>query len=215
MSAGISLHLLAYLFDPAEPALAAALRELRTSRVGRAETMVRMLEADDVGVTWEQVSALAGGTVGRPHVAQALVAAGRVATVGDAFTPEWIGTGGRYWADKVELDVVDAVRLVTGAGGVAVFAHPAAVKRGRTVGDDVVRVMAEAGLAGLEVDHVDHDEPARQRLRRLADELGLLATGSSDYHGTNKTVRLGEHLTDETAYEAIVARATGAQVVTA
>ncbi len=115
---------------------------------------------------------------------------------------------------KVELDVVDAVRLVTGAGGVAVFAHPAASKRGRTVADDVVREMAAAGLAGLEVDHVDHDEEGRTHLRGLAAELGLLTTGSSDFHGANKTVQLGAETTSPEALERIVALATGVPVLT-
>lgn len=213
VSAGISLHLLAYLFDPAEPRFAAARERLRASRVGRAETMARRLEAAGTGVTWERVQQLAGGTVGRPHVAQALVEAGQVATVGDAFTVEWIGTGGRFHVSKAELDVVEAVQLVIGAGGVAVFAHPAASRRGRTVGDDVVRAMAEAGLAGLEVDHVDHDDAGRDRLRALADELDLLMTGSSDYHGANKTVRLGARTTGEDAYARLVGQARGLPVL--
>ena len=211
---GISLHLLAYLFDPADPALVAAFETLRTSRVGRAEAMARRLEAAGTGVTWAQVQQLAGGTVGRPHVAQALMANGLVGSVGEAFTPDWIGTGGRFYVPKVELDVLSAVRLVTAAGGVAVFAHPRATRRGRTVDDDVVAAIAEAGLAGLEVDHVDHDDDARRHLRGLADELGLLTTGSSDFHGANKTVRLGENVTPEASYERIVALASGAEVVT-
>ncbi len=211
-SRGISLHLLALLFDPAEPEFAAARRELRTSRVTRAERMVASLAAAGTGVTWDQVRALAAGAVGRPHVAQALVDHGLVPTVADAFSPEWIGTGGRHWAGKLELDVLQAVALVRGAGGVSCFAHPAAVKRGRTVPDDVIGEMAAAGLAGLEVDHPDHDEPARDHLRRLAAELDLVVTGGSDFHGAAKTVRLGAHLTGEAAYEALVERATGAQV---
>jgi len=211
---GVSLHLLAYLFDPAEPAFAAVRAELRSSRVGRAETIARRLERAGTGVTWQRVQELAGGTVGRPHLAQALVEAGCVASIGEAFAPEWIGTGGRFWAPKVEVGVVDAVRLVVGAGGVAVFAHPSASKRGRTVSDGVIEEMAEVGLAGLEVDHVDHDEAARARLRDLAGALGLFTTGSSDYHGANKTVGLGEHLTPEASYEALVERATGLEVVT-
>ncbi|MBW3641196.1 MAG: PHP domain-containing protein, partial [Actinobacteria bacterium] len=161
---GISLHLLAYLFDPDEPALATALQELRGSRVGRAETMARMLEADGTGVTWERVQELAGGTVGRPHLAAALVEQGHVASIADAFTPDWIGEHGRYWVAKTELDVLDAIRLVRGAGGVSIFAHPAASSRGRTVGVDVIADMAAAGLAGLEVDHVDHEKSARAAL---------------------------------------------------
>ncbi len=212
---GISLHLLAYLFDPEEPELAEAMRAMRESRVGRAERMVRRLEDAGTGVTWERVQELAQGAVGRPHIAQALVERGHVADVSAAFTPEWIGTHGRFWEGKLELDVVEGVRLVVGAGGVPVFAHPAAVKRGRTVGDDVVVAMAEAGLVGLEVDHVDHDEDAKRHLRGLAGELGLLVTGSSDFHGSNKTVQLGAHTTSPAAYEAVVERATGAVVVTA
>ena len=157
---------------------------------------------------------LAAGTVGRPHIAQALVERGLVPTVTDAFTPEWIGTGGRHWAGKLELDVQEAIGLVRAAGGVAVFAHPGAAARGRTVSDAAVAAMAEAGLAGLEVDHVDHTEQARTHLRGLAAGLGLLTTGSSDFHGGNKTVALGAHTTSRKAYEALVGQASGVPVVT-
>jgi 3',5'-nucleoside bisphosphate phosphatase len=211
---GISLHLLAYLFDPDDAALSTALQDLRTSRTGRARAMADGLEAAGTGVTWAAVQQLAGGTVGRPHLAQALVAQGHVGSVGEAFTAEWIGTGGRYWVPKLELDVMEAVRLVTAAAGVAVFAHPSAVSRGRTVGDDVIAAMAEAGLAGLEVDHVDHDDAARAHLRALAAELGLLTTGSSDFHGANKSVQLGAHLTSEQSWEQIAAHASGLEAVT-
>lgn len=202
---GISLHLLAYLFDPDEPALATALQELRGSRVGRAETMARMLEADGTGVTWERVQELAGGTVGRPHLAAALVEQGHVASIADAFTPDWIGEHGRYWVAKTELDVLDAIRLVRGAGGVSIFAHPAASSRGRTVGVDVIADMAAAGLAGLEVDHVDHEKSARAALADLAAHLGLAITGSSDFHGENKQVQLGAYTTSQPAYEQLMA----------
>jgi predicted metal-dependent phosphoesterase TrpH len=208
VSGDISLHLLAYLFDPDEPVLAEQLRLLRESRVGRAEAMARRLEEAGTGVTWARVQQLAGGTVGRPHVAQALVEQGHVATVGGAFTPEWIGTGGRFYVAKRELEVLEAVRLVRQAGGVPVFAHPSAAARGRTVSDDVIGAMAEAGLAGLEVDHVDHDDAARAHLTGLAADLGLLTTGSSDFHGTMKTVRLAAHTTAEASYERLVAEAT-------
>lgn len=210
---GISLHLLAYLFDPDEPLLRARLTGLVQSRAGRAEQMARLLQDAGTGVTWERVRELAGGTVGRPHVAQALIEQGHVTTVSEAFTPEWIGTSGRFWVSKLELDIVEAIRLVVAAGGVAVFAHPAAGTRGRIVGDDVIAEMAAAGLAGLEVDHVDHDAAARLRLQALAAELDLLTTGSSDYHGTNKPVRLGAELTGEASYDGLLARATGVEVL--
>ena len=212
---GISLHLLGYLYDPDEPALAATLQGMRDSRRQRAEQMARMLEADGTGVTWERVQELAGGTVGRPHLAQALIELGHVADIRGAFVPEWIGTRGRYWVPKRDLDVLDAIRLIRAAGGVTVFAHPAASGRGRTVGEDVIAEMAEAGLHGLEVDHYDHEPEARAALRGLAADLGLLVTGSSDFHGTNKTVALGENTTAVEMYERLVAAATGLEVLAA
>lgn len=210
---GISLHLLAYLFDPHDAALAARLAQVRASRDGRARAMVDALAADGHPVSWDQVEALAGGTVGRPHVGQALVDAGLVRDLDEAFTPDWIGTRGRYWVGKQDLPVLEAIALVRAAGGRTVFAHPGASARGRTVGDDVVAAMAAAGLDGLEVDHVDHTQDAREHLRRLAAELDLLVTGASDFHGERKTVRLGENLTTEQAFEALVSRPTALEVL--
>ncbi|MFJ1706473.1 PHP domain-containing protein [Kitasatospora sp. NPDC088346] len=212
---GVSLHLLAYLFDPAEPAFAAERELVRTDRFRRARLIVDRCRELGAPIDWQQVERIAGaGSVGRPHIASALVEAGVVATVSDAFTAEWLANGGRADVRKHETDPVTAVRLVRAAGGVPVFAHPGASKRGATVSDRVIAELAEAGLAGLEVDHLDHDEPTRAHLRGLAAELGLLATGSSDYHGTRKTVRLGEYTTDPAVYEALLAQATGARPIT-
>lgn len=208
---GVSMHMLAYLFDPEEPALLAERELVRDDRVPRARAMVAKLNELGVPVTWEQVRRIAGdGTVGRPHVASAMVELGVVPTVSDAFTPEWLADGGRAWAPKHETDPFEAIRLVKAAGGVTVFAHPAAAKRGRTVPEATIAELAEAGLDGIEVDHIDHDEPTRARLRALADDLGLLVTGSSDYHGSRKTVALGAHATDPEVYGEITRRATGA-----
>ncbi|AEY91530.1 MULTISPECIES: PHP domain-containing protein [Streptomyces] len=208
---GVSMHLLAYLFDPEEPALLAERELVRDDRVPRAKGMVAKLNALGVPVTWEQVERIAaGGSVGRPHVASALVELGVVPTVGDAFTEEWLADGGRAFVEKHETDPFEAIRLVKAAGGVSVFAHPAAAKRGRTVPESRIAEMAEAGLDGIEVDHMDHDADARDRLRGLAKELGLLVTGSSDYHGSRKTVALGAFTTDPEVYGEITRRATGA-----
>ncbi|MEU9133052.1 PHP domain-containing protein [Kitasatospora sp. NPDC048540] len=212
---GVSLHLLAYLFDPAEPAFAAERELVRTDRFRRARLIVERCRELGAPIDWAQVERIAGrGSVGRPHIASALVEAGVVPTVSDAFTAEWLANGGRADVRKHETDPVTAVRLVRAAGGVPVFAHPGAAKRGDTVSDEVIAELAAAGLAALEVDHMDHDEPTRARLRGLAAELGLLTTGSSDYHGARKTVRLGEHTTDPAVYEALVAQATGARPLT-
>ncbi|MER8012878.1 PHP domain-containing protein [Streptomyces griseoluteus] len=208
---GVSLHLLAYLFDPEEPALLAERELVRDDRVPRAHAMIAKLNALGVPVTWEQVERIAaGGTVGRPHIASALVELGAVPTVSDAFTPEWLADGGRAHVDKHETDPLEAIRLVKGAGGVTVLAHPAAAKRGRTVSPDAVAAMAAAGLDGLEADHTEHDPATRTRLRGLAKDLDLLVTGSSDYHGTRKAVALGENTTDPEVYGEIIRRATGA-----
>ncbi|MFI2376001.1 PHP domain-containing protein [Streptomyces sp. NPDC018964] len=208
---GISMHMLAYLFDPEEPALLAERELVRDDRVPRAQGMIAKLNALGVPVTWEQVARIAGdGSVGRPHVASALVELGVVPTVNDAFTREWLADGGRAHMEKHETDPFEALRLVKGAGGVAVFAHPAASKRGRTVPESAIAELAAAGLDGIEVDHMDHDPQTRARLRGLAKELGLLVTGSSDYHGSRKTCVLGEFMTDPEVYGEITRRATGA-----
>ncbi|MCX5228492.1 PHP domain-containing protein [Streptomyces sp. NPDC006553] len=208
---GIGLHMLAYLFDPEEPALLAERELVRDDRVPRARAMVGKLQELGVPVTWEQVARIAGdGSLGRPHVAEALVELGVVPDVSGAFTPEWLADGGRAYVEKHELDPIDAIRLVKAAGGVTVFAHPLAVKRGQVLPEASIARLAEAGLDGIEVDHMDHDEATRARLRGLAKELGLLTTGSSDYHGSRKTCRLGEYTTDPEIYGEITRRAAGA-----
>ncbi|MFC5908440.1 PHP domain-containing protein [Streptacidiphilus monticola] len=211
---GVSMHLLAYLFDPAEPEFARERVLVHDDRFRRAEMIVERCRALGAPITWAQVQRIAGtGAVGRPHVASALVEAGVVPTVDAAFTADWLANKGRADVPKRETDPVTAIRLVRAAGGVPVFAHPGAAKRGATVTDETIAELAAAGLAGLEVDHTDHDAGTRDHLRGLARELGLLVTGSSDYHGSRKTVRLGANTTDPSVYEALVDQATGAKPV--
>ena len=209
-----SVHLLAYLFDPREPRLAAELSTLRTDRERRGRAIVDKLNALGVPVTWDDVIAVAGtAPVGRPHIAQALVAQGAVDSFAGAFTDEWIGAGGRAYVAKHALEPAAAVRLVVGAGGVPVLAHPSVGKRGTTLADDQIAALADAGLMGLEIDHPDQDRATRDRLRTLARDLQLVATGSSDDHGTLTGRRLGCETTEPPAYDAIVAAATGATPV--
>ena len=208
----IALHLLAYLFDPAEPRLAADLLALRTDREQRAEKIVTKLRADGVPITWDEVRGYAaGGSVGRPHIAQALIRAGLVHTTNEAFASRWLGS--RYFVPKADLEVFEAVRAVRAAGGVPVFAHPRATSRGRVVPDQLIVDLAEAGLFGLEADHEDHSPAERAHVRALAEDLGLVVTGSSDFHGTHKTVQLGAFTTAPEAYEKIVSAATGVPVL--
>jgi predicted metal-dependent phosphoesterase TrpH len=202
----IALHLLAYYPDPDDPALATEMARVREGREHRAERMVELMQADGIDVTFDEILSYAqGGTVGRPHMAQALIRRGLVATVGEAFAPSMLGE--RWRVPKPDTDVFLALRLVLGAGGVPVFAHPRATKRGRVVPDELIVEMAGAGLAGLEADHEDHSPEQRAQVRALAGELGLLVTGSSDFHGANKTVAIGANLTDPEALAAIRAAA--------
>jgi len=210
----IPLHLLAYLFDPESPELEAELARVRAAREVRGERIVERLRADGVDVSWAEIyAAAAGGTVGRPHIAQALIRAGLVATTKEAFAPQWLGE--RYRLPKDDIDVFHAVRLVRQAGGVPVFAHPRASRRGRIVPDSLLADLAGAGLAGLEADHEDHSPAERAHVRALAERLGLFVTGSSDFHGTHKAVRLGAYTTAPEAYGRIVAAASGVPPVTA
>ncbi|BDA65038.1 PHP domain-containing protein [Actinomyces bowdenii] len=202
---GVSLHLLAYLPRPDDADLSAAFERARSSRATRARRMVERLSAD-YPITWEDVVAQTGqgATIGRPHLADALVAAGCFDNRSAAFagplsprSPYYV----RHWA----LDPVEACRLVRAAGGVPVAAHPrAASRQGRLVPDEVFEAMAQAGLAALEVDHRDHGPLQREQARTLATRLGLGRSGSSDYHGTGKPNALGENLMDPALLEQIL-----------
>ena len=210
---GISVHLLSYLHDPADAALLAETSRTREDRVGRARRMVELIAADHP-LTWEDVVAQVtdDATVGRPHIADALVARGVVASRDEAFAGI-LDSRSPYYVRHYAPGAADAVRLVRAAGGVPVMAHPRAGRRGRVVSDEVVAGLADAGLAGLEVDHRDHLPAEKDALRGLARDLGLLVTGSSDYHGTGKLNAIGEHLTSPAVLEAIEAAGTGAAVV--
>ena len=213
---GISLHLLAYLFDPSHPELAEQMAMAMDDRVPRAKAIVAKLAAAGHPITWELVLAQLqqGATVGRPHIADTLVSLGVVADRTEAFDT-LLHDGSEFFVGHYYVDAVHAVRLVREAGGVPVFAHPAAKQRGVTVGDDAIHAMAAAGLAGLEVGHRDNPPEAQRRLRDLADALDLLTTGASDYHGAGKPNRLGEHTTDPDTFQAMLGQASGRTVLVA
>jgi predicted metal-dependent phosphoesterase TrpH len=207
---GHSVHLLAYHADPAHAGLAEQLHAITTDRVRRARDMVGRLRELGVDITWEQVAAIAGdGVVARPHIARAMVAAGAIARPDQAFTPEWIGPGGRAYVSRYALDAEDAVRLVSSAGGVSVLAHPGVPQGGWKIGDEAVARLAAAGLAGLEVAHPDHDDAERIRLAALAATLGLVSSGGSDDHGSLTGHRLGCETIAPGEYERLVSRAAG------
>jgi len=208
---GHSVHLLAYHVDPAHAGLAEQLAAITTDRLRRGRDMVAKLRELGVDVTWEQVAAIAGGgVVARPHIARAMVAAGAIARPEQAFTPEWIGAGGRAYVSRYALDPEEAIRLVAAAGGVSVLAHPGAAQRGWVIGDAAVEQLAGAGLGGLEVAHPDHDDAQRLRLAGLAAALGLVASGGSDDHGALTGHRLGSGTIAPPEYERLMSLAAGA-----
>lgn len=200
---GISVHLLGYLQDPTHPALVGQTEAARASRHERAQELVERV-AKDYALDWEDVLAQLGpeATVGRPHIADALIARGHVPDRAAAFAG-LLATKGPYYVPYDAPDAVAMVSAIREAGGVPVLAHPFAAARGRVVPDRMIRQMTDAGLAGLEVDHRDHTLQDRERLRAMARELGLLVTGSSDFHGSGKPNRLGENVTAPEVFERI------------
>ena len=200
---GNSMHMLAYLFDPGDPALSAETALIRDDRVHRAMSMVDRLRELGAPVTWERVTAIAdGAVVGRPHIARAMAEAGVVATPADAFTADWIGDGGRAHVGRYAPAPERAIALVGAAGGVPVLAHPRSP--GYEISDEVITRLAAVGLAGLEVFHPDHDDSERVRLTALANRLGLLMTGGSDDHGSFSGTGLGTETTPPDQYERLL-----------
>lgn len=209
----VSVHLLGYLFDPADPPLAAEMERLRADRLARGLAMVDRMVAAGVPISREQVLDIAGGApVGRPHIGIALLRAGLVDSVSDAFGSYLAGSG-PYYVAKADTDLYDAIELIRRAGGATVLAHPGSRGAARILTDEQLADLGEAGLTGLEADHPDHDRPTRARLHAVADRLGLLATGASDYHGTNKSLRLGQDSTGEDVLRRLADATSGATPV--
>jgi len=207
---GCSVHLLALLVDPSpESDLAAEMEEARRSRVQRARRMVDLLAADHP-VSWDAVTAQVAGettVIGRPHIADALVAAGVVPDRSSAFT-ELLSPAGPYYVPYYAPSPLTAIAAIRDAGGVSVVAHPGSVTRDDEFPLDLLEAMVAAGLDGIEVDHREHDEAETERLREFGRRHDLLITGGSDYHGTGKPNALGEHLTAPEMLEQIAARAS-------
>jgi len=210
----VSVHLLGYLFDPTHPAIVAEQSRLRDERVVRLARITEKMAADGYPVDVESVFALVpeGTSAGRPHLARALVGAGVVGSVNEAFAT-LLHNGSPYYVPKADTPVERAIAMVRAAGGVAVFAHAFARRRGRVVEPSVIADLAAVGLGGVEVDHPDHTPEDRELLRELAAAHDLVTTGSSDYHGTNKITPVAVEHTDPDALDALVARTSGVDVL--
>jgi 3',5'-nucleoside bisphosphate phosphatase len=200
---GSSVHVLAYGPDPASPGLAAEMARVRDGRLGRLAGVLAKLAELGVPVSEAEVMAQVGESpsVGRPHIADALITAGHVRDRQEAFD-RFLADGGPAHVHRYTIEVNRGIDLVHEAGGLAVIAHPWGRGRERVLPPSVLEALArDHGLDGIEVDHQDHDFDTRRQLRTLADSLGLLATGSSDYHGTGKLDHdLGCNTTDATVF---------------
>ena len=173
------IHLLGHFLDPGHPRLKMFEDMLAAERRVRMEKIVRLLEARGVKIRVEDIDKVSGGkTIGRPHVARALVEAGAVATVKEAFE-RWLGEGKPAYVQRYRLLARDAVRLVRDAGGTVTIAHPGVSRLDRME----ITQLREAGVDGIEVRHVDHNPSLREKFLRLAEELHMVPTAGSDYHG--------------------------------
>ncbi len=211
---GAGVHLLAYLPDPGYRPLVTELERIRAHRTGRLALIIDRLADIGVHLTEQDVMAVArrASSLGRPHVADALVAKDYVRDRDEAFT-KWLSEGRPAYVPRYSPSTADAIGLVRRAGGVAVLAHPWGRSSRRVLTRQAIEALARAGLAGIEVDHDDHDEADRAALRALAAELDLIVTGASDHHGAGKHGHEhGTNTTDPDQYERVLERA-GQQAV--
>lgn len=204
-----SIHLLGYLFDPDDPAISTEQARLKQERRRRGLAIVQRMVDDGLPITAEQVLGIAGNApVGRPHIGRALVASGVVSSVDEAFASLLAGRA-KYYVPKVDTELVSAIRMISAAGGASVIAHPRGRGERRVLSSELVGRLTAEGLTGLEVDHPDHDPAERAELREMAARYGLLTTGSSDYHGHNKQLRLGQESTGADVLAALIDRTSG------
>ena len=206
-----SVHMLAYLFDPGNAQIVVETARIRDGRLHRAERIVSRI-AEDYPLTWDDVLAqsIDGGTIGRPHIADALVARGHVANRSAAFESILHWRSG-YYEKYYAPSPLRGVEMVVAAGGVPVLAHPATHGREHMIDEKSLKTLVDAGLFGLEVHHRDNTPDGKQRLLELAAKFGLEITGSSDYHGLGKPNRLAENTTSPEVLERLIDRASGAE----
>jgi hypothetical protein len=186
------MHLLGYFFRAEDAGLSERLRWLRDRRRERAQRIVEKLKAAGVALSFERVEQIAGGeAIGRPHVARALMEAGVVASIGEAFG-RFLSPGRPGYEDKDELTPEQAIQLIRAAGGVAVLAHPGTLKLAGAALENCLKELMGHGLAGLEAIWSSHSAEQVRDYKALAEKMGLLTTGGSDFHGENKPdIQLG------------------------
>ena len=211
---GVSVHMLGLLFDGENIALQQMLADSRDTRIPRMRKMVELLQADGIAITLEDVYAATpeGATVGRPHLADALVRNGVVASRDEAFL-NLLSNESKYYVTHAAPTPVDAVHAIRAAGGVAVIAHPFASRRGEIITSETFLDLFAVGLNGIEVHHRDQSAEEQQNLMDIASDLNLVVTGSSDYHGTGKLNAIAENTTHPAQWEVLEAQADSRRVV--
>jgi predicted metal-dependent phosphoesterase TrpH len=213
---GISVHMLGLLFDPLHQEMQQVLEETRDGRLPRMRKMIEKMRNEGLDISIEDVERAMpdGATMGRPHLADALVAKKIVKSRDEAFI-ELLHNDSRFYVSHAAPTPAEAIALIRRAGGVAVIAHPFASHRGQILKAEDFSDLVAAGLNGIEVDHRDQNPDERAMLRVIARELDLVVTGSSDYHGTGKLNSLAENHTNREQWEKLEAQANARRVVTA
>jgi predicted metal-dependent phosphoesterase TrpH len=213
---GISVHMLGMLFDPNHIEMQTVLEETRDGRLPRMRKMIEKMRAEGMDISIEDVENAmpAGATMGRPHLADALVAKKIVKSREEAFV-DLLHNDSRFYVSHAAPTPVEAIALIRRAGGVAVIAHPFASHRGQVLKAEDFADLVAAGLNGIEVDHRDQNPDERAMLRVIAQELDLVVTGSSDYHGTGKLNSLAENHTNREQWQKLEAQADARRVVIA
>lgn len=211
---GISVHMLGLLFDGTHPGMQMMLEESRDQRLPRMRKMIELMQADGFDITIEDVMARLsdGTTLGRPHLADALVSKRIVATRDEAFK-DLLHNDSKYYVTHIAPTPEDAIAMIKRAGGVSIIAHAFASKRGEIIDIDYFQRLKSAGLDAVEVDHRDHSVEERFELAPIAVELDLIITGSSDYHGSGKLNHLAENVTAPEQWERLESRASTRRVV--
>jgi predicted metal-dependent phosphoesterase TrpH len=212
---GISVHILGLLFDSSNSELMNTLEKTRENRHGRMEKIIARINEAGIDITMNDVLAQLsdGATLGRPHLADALVKKGVVASRDEAFT-QMLHNNSKYYVSHYSPTPEDAIALIKAAGGVSVIAHPMASHRGRTISLETFGSLIDSGLDGIEVDHRDHSPDEKKQLIALANGSNLVMTGASDYHGNGKLNSLGEYTTNPDQWERLESRANARRVIT-
>ena len=211
---GISVHILGLLFDSSNSELMNTLEKTRENRHGRMEKIIARINEAGIDITMSDVLAQLsdGATLGRPHLADALVKKGVVATRDEAFT-QMLHNNSKYYVSHYSPTPETAIALIKAAGGVSVIAHPMASHRGRTISLETFGSLIDSGLDGIEVDHRDHSPAEKIELISLASGSNLVMTGASDYHGNGKLNSLAEYTTNPEQWEKLEERANARRVI--